>query len=45
MEGGASMGVIEGYAKGVYGVGDGHGKHRKHKSHFSITQHIEDHLG
>lgn len=43
------MGVISSYGEGVYGIGDGHGgkKSKKHKGHghYSVTQHIEDHLG
>lgn len=38
------MGVLE-YGNGVYGIGN-KGRKGKHKGqpHFSVTQHIEDHL-
>ena len=38
------MGALD-YAHGVYGIGDGSGKHKKNKKHYSTTQNIEDHLG
>lgn len=39
------MGVLE-YGKDVHGIGDEHGMRKsKGKKHYSVTQHIEDHLG